>query len=360
MISLFVLNISKAQTSYIQVNGEPGLSVYLNNLYKGKTTAELNGYIIENVTPGNNLIKIVKEGYTPYEETINVKKGEVFEYKVKPFQKRVVSIMETGNSGETDKKADIPTGTLVIQSVPIQIKISMPAIEGVDDLQKNKDKWTAENLAAGSYKITFSFNNKQIQKEVKIIGSNTTTVFVNMLSGEYKEENTYAAKMAAQAELKEQIQVVDEICRQYKFKSGLSIREFTTYNPEAAFLFNNKSTMGYQAKKTEVGPSYAATYEYLGDEKNEVSYYNYTVFVSKNQGEAESKWKEMTGEFKEKFKARFITYQENSSAGGTFTVAVPGSEVDSITWHWAKSGKLYKVYINFSTQHRIYNQRKQK
>ena len=268
--------------------------------------------------------------------------------------------METGNSGETDKKADIPTGTLVIQSVPIQIKISMPAIEGVDDLQKNQDKLAAENLVAGAYKINFSFNNKQVQKEVKIIGANTTTVFVNMLSGEYKEENTYAAKMAAQAELKEQIQIVDEICRQYKFKSGLSIREFIQYNPESAFLFNNKFGSGYQAKKTAVGPSFVSTYEYLGDSKDEICYYNYIAFVSKDQAEAVARWSEMSKAFKEKFSSKYITYHNSSSTEGTFTVEVPDSEADAIRLHWAKSGKQYKVYINFSTQHRIYSERRGK
>ena len=74
-------SLAQSQTSYIQVNGEPGLSVFLNGDFQGKTTAELKGYIIENVTPGENLIKIVKEGYTPFEEKISVRAGEVLAYK---------------------------------------------------------------------------------------------------------------------------------------------------------------------------------------------------------------------------------------------------------------------------------------
>jgi len=172
-----------AQTSYIQVNGEPDLSVYLNNQFKGKTSAEFNGLIIENVTAGKNLIKIVKAGYTPFEENITVKPGEVFAYKVKPFAKHVVEISEQGNDAETNKKARIQTGKLIIQSVPIEIKISIPDIEGIQNSPKKKDEWIAEKLPVGTYSITFTFNQKVITKSIDIGGYKTTNVFVNMLDG---------------------------------------------------------------------------------------------------------------------------------------------------------------------------------
>lgn len=76
------------QTAYIEVKGEPDLSVYLNSKFKSKTTAELGGCIIENITPGKNLIKIVKEGFIPFEETITIKPNEVFSYTVKPLEKK--------------------------------------------------------------------------------------------------------------------------------------------------------------------------------------------------------------------------------------------------------------------------------
>ena len=184
---ILVANILFGQTAYIQVTGEPNLSVFLNNQFKGKTNVEFNGYIIEKVPAGKNIIKIVKEGYTPFEETITVKSGEVFAYKVKPFSKNTVYISEEGNTGQTEKKALLETGKLIVQSLPIEIKITIPDIEGINKKLKAKDKWIAENIATGNLEITFSFGEKVITKTIKIEKDRVTTVFVNMLNGDFVE-----------------------------------------------------------------------------------------------------------------------------------------------------------------------------
>lgn len=174
-----------AQKSYIQITGEANLSVYLDNQFKGKTTTELNGYIIQDVSAGSHKIKIVKQGYTPFEETISVKVGEVFSYTVKPFVKHAVTISEQGNSGETDKQVEARTGKLILQSVPIQIKITMPSIEGVKNLQKTKDEWVVNDIQVGTWDIEMSFGGKTIKKQIVVTENDVTKVFVNMLSGEF-------------------------------------------------------------------------------------------------------------------------------------------------------------------------------
>jgi hypothetical protein len=235
-VLLFFSQQLTAQNAYIQVNGEPGLSVFLNGSFKGKTTAELGGYIIENVKPGQNLIKIVKQGFTPFEETITVKPGEVLSYKVKPFSKHVVTISEEGNNAETDKKAKVETGKLIVQSVPIEIKLTMPAIEGVTNKAKTKDEWIADNIPSGEYKIIFTFNNKTIEKSVAITGNETTKVFVNMLSGEVQIKNSLDEKLQLQGFQ----QYVGNLARKYKYKNGLSQSEFINYNPESSKAFRKK------------------------------------------------------------------------------------------------------------------------
>lgn len=59
IISLFA-NVN-AQKTYIQVVAEPGVSVFLDGTFKGKTSADINGLILEDITPGEHLIKVVKE-----------------------------------------------------------------------------------------------------------------------------------------------------------------------------------------------------------------------------------------------------------------------------------------------------------
>ncbi len=236
LLLLLFSNFGNAQTAYIQVNGEAGLLVYLNSSFKGKTTAEYKGLIIENVTAGKNLIKIVKEGFTPYEEAITVKPGEVFAYNVKPFTKHLVEISQQGNTGETDKKATVKTGKLIIQSVPIEIKITIPDIEGVDKSQKTKDEWMADKIPAGNYEITFSWGEKTVTKNVAIESDKVTGVFVNMLNGEFVVKIKLEEKQQRKADSLSVIRTMDSLCRFYKFKRGLYESSFRSYNPEAAAL----------------------------------------------------------------------------------------------------------------------------
>lgn len=255
---LFVIasNLVFGQGTYIQVEGDADLSVYLNNQLRGKTTAELNGLIIENVTPGKNLIKIVKEGFTPYEEYITVKPGEVFAYKVKPFTKHLVNISEQGNTGETDKKAKIETGKLVVQSVPIGINITIPDIEGVSNMPKTKDKWAADNIPAGTYSITFTFNEKVITKTIEVHGNDTTRVFVNMLSGDF---NTRSAKSEKQEKEKLKIakdltliKYINDLATTYQFKPRLNENETRLYNTGTDKLMTTRNMMehNYSGDKT--------------------------------------------------------------------------------------------------------------
>jgi hypothetical protein len=237
-----------AQTAYIQVTGEPDLSVYLNNKYKGKTTAELNGYIIENVSPGSNLIKIEKDGFTPFEEYVTVKPGEVFSYKVKPFTKHLVKISEQGSVGETAKKARVETGKLIIQSVPIEIKITIAEIDGILNSAKTRDEWQADNIPAGSYDVTFTFNQKVINKTIEIRKNDTTRFFINMLNGSSTVKSSLDERMRLDniQYLKDEkvFRFVDSLCKLYKFKAGLTASEFRRYNPEAdaIMLSSNFST----------------------------------------------------------------------------------------------------------------------
>tara|TARA_R110001592_G_C13080497_1_gene742592 strand:- start:58 stop:1164 length:1107 start_codon:yes stop_codon:yes gene_type:complete len=238
---LLISTILQAQSAYIQVVGEPNLSVFLNNSFKAKTTSDLGGCIIENVTPGKNLIKIVKDGYTPFEETITVKSGEVLEYKVKSFTKHKVYVSEEGNTNETDKKAIVKTGKLIIQSVPIEIKITITDIDGINNSAKTKDKWQADEIPEGEYKIAFIYNKKIITKTVEIIGNETTSLFVNMLNGDFKSNNTVEDEIK---KIKEgEVRFMNYIHSNYKI--GLTVEETKKAYPELSLkIIKHKNQTG--------------------------------------------------------------------------------------------------------------------
>lgn len=329
LLMCFAHSTTNAQNAYIQVNGEAGLSVFLNGQFKGKTTAELNGYIIENVTPGSNRIKIVKEGYTPFEENISVRSGEVLSYKVKPFAKHVVTISEKGNNDETDKKASIATGKLIIQSVPIEIKITIPDIEGISDKLKTKDEWIADKIPAGQYKIIFSFNNKIIEKDVEITGDETVRVFANMLNGEIKVKNSQSVKQ----EIESYARVVDQLALKYKFKTGLTPKEFASYNVDAARLFRLKgnkfnNTISYSNTSSKGNPYPEGPYALWVDrDLNEVIYYNIILESGNNTLAHNLHFEQYISDIREQIGDAFI---KNTQYG--IEIDVPGASVNlSIT-----------------------------
>lgn len=345
LISILLLLTQQliAQTAYIQVNGEPGLSVFLNGSFKGKTTAELGGYIIENVKPGQNLIKIVKQGFTPFEETISVKPGEVLAYKVKPFSKHIVTISEEGNNAETDKKAKIETGKLIIQSLPIEIKITIPAIEGVTNKAKTKDEWIAENIPSDEYKIIFTFNNKTIERNVLINGSETTRVFVNMLSGEVKIKNSLDEKLELQVFQK----YIMELALKYKYKNGLSEDQFKSYNPESTKLFKKKAfrsngTVSYSNIGGLTNPYPEGASHVMIGTSYTVSSYQYIV-QSGNADAVTTAFEQAVSEAKSNIAEKYIT----KTAYG-IDINVPGTGILLSIQKW-NYNKWHAFAYNFST-----------
>ncbi|HKK43352.1 MAG TPA: PEGA domain-containing protein [Bacteroidales bacterium] len=176
IIALIVPYLLNAQTSYIQVEAEAGISVYIDNAFKGKTSTDYGGLIIEDVTPGSRAIKLVKDGFIPQEDKIDVKSGEVYTYKVQPFIPKI-KITESGNSGE--QEIELKVGTLKIQSLPVSIRIEIPAL-GVNTT-KQKDEWMAEDVPMGIYPATFKYKDKSVKFRIVVEHNAKTHLMVNML-----------------------------------------------------------------------------------------------------------------------------------------------------------------------------------
>ena len=300
------------QSAYIQVNGEPDLSVFLNNKFKGKTTVDLGGYIIENVTPGKNLIKIVKEGFIPFEETITIKPDEVFSYKVKPFVKNKVTISEAGNTGETDKKAMVETGKLIIQSVPINIKITIPSIEGVSNNTKNKDEWIVDNISEGSREVLFTYNKKTIKKTFEIIGGETTNLFINMLNGDFKTKNTIEEKIKVSV-------FIDSISNVYKSNTKLKREDFKSNNAKTSNQSINILTAGIVGSLLTKTPKSETPTEISSDNLEK---YGYTILISKkNRVEVTDHYNKIVAELKN-FPANYRTIGAAESIVTDFDVQV--------------------------------------
>ena len=170
-------------TGHIQVKCEPGVSIFLDGNFIGDTEKEMGGLIIKDVTAGEHSLKAVKKTFEPQVETIKVSSGRVLTYTVKPFIPKII-ITEEGETKQTEIK--LQAGTLVIQSLPVECEISIPAL-GFSKTLKKKDKWTAEPIPSGIYRAAFKAMGKEIPYELEIETGHIRHLMVDFLSDEVKD-----------------------------------------------------------------------------------------------------------------------------------------------------------------------------
>lgn len=254
ILSVFLLAMAQiivAQSTHIQVVAEPDISVFLDGIFKGRTTMEFNGAIIENIEPGSHLIKVVKEGYNPQEEVINVKKGEVYVYKVNPAFVPSIKITQKGNIGQ--QELDKMLGNIRIQSLPVEIFISIPLL-GMNE-NKIKDEWTATALPVGFYPVTFTWKDKTMNDTVEVKSNMLTHLFVNMIRGtiEYRSEEITEPIIQVQEEQDAQEEISTPEVSNPKLMPFSILYSGSTSSPFGIKLQYCKSFGVYASFKTDFG-----------------------------------------------------------------------------------------------------------
>ncbi len=184
VIFAFGIFATSIAQSYIQIVSEPDIKVFIDGKFKGVTNADLGGFIVEGLQAGEYAVKLVKEDCIPQLGNVKLNYGDVHVYTSKPFAPKI-SIAQSGNknqSAEVYKKMldmQVKTGSLKIQSLPVQIQISIPGA-GITS-QKTDDKWLANEVVAGSYPVTYSWRGYELKDTLTISPYAETFVFVDML-----------------------------------------------------------------------------------------------------------------------------------------------------------------------------------
>jgi len=244
-----------SQDTYIQVVSESGISVFLDGKFKGKTSLDMEGLIIELNKGGDYTIKVVKEGYSPQKEKISVNNGEVRIYKVRPFIPSV-RIRQKGN--QDNQTIELKSGDLKIQSIPVAIKISIPDL-GISS-GKTEDEWYAEGIPEGTYGTSFSLNNKVYKEQIKIADQKLTSLLIDLRTGKI----TYRADNNKAIDRQEEVQLIRE--EQYRIeRERQRLEEERLKKEEQADKLNKlgRNTYGRQGVGEE-----ERSQEYSGGEGN--------------------------------------------------------------------------------------------
>lgn len=191
LIFLFVIGSQSyaQETGNIQIECEPGVLIFLDGDYQGKTKSVLNGIILQDIRPGEHKIKAVKEGYLPIFKNFDLNKGEITKIDIDNFLPNI-KITQKGKELKTAMKNR--TGSLLIQSLPIECIISISKL-GIVNSKKQKDQWLAENIPIGQYNVQAEAFDIQISQKVRIMKDKRTRILLNF----FKEKTKKSVKKSA-------------------------------------------------------------------------------------------------------------------------------------------------------------------
>ena len=125
-----------SEPAYIQVKSPPGVRIFVDGTLKGVTARDVGGLIIEGLAPGRHTVRAQKEGFQPQVGTVVLTPGQVLEYVVKPF-KQAIRISQEGQTEE--ETIEVPVGSVVIQSLPIQCRVSCASLD--IESKKSRGPW---------------------------------------------------------------------------------------------------------------------------------------------------------------------------------------------------------------------------
>lgn len=75
-------SMAAAQTGTLQIYCEPGINIYIDNQYKGKSNTEMAGLLIEDLPIGVISVRAVKTGYASQTSEVSISSDSISEIKI--------------------------------------------------------------------------------------------------------------------------------------------------------------------------------------------------------------------------------------------------------------------------------------
>lgn len=106
----------------LQVNADPGISIWLNNEFKGKTTKEQNGLLIPDLAPGEYFLKASMPGYDEAETQFTIAVDQSVEWRIK-LTDAALKVEDSVLRIDSTMIRSAPTGVVVVRSMPLTAEI---------------------------------------------------------------------------------------------------------------------------------------------------------------------------------------------------------------------------------------------
>ena len=186
LYSIVVMNMFVPQIifagSLLQISAEPGVSIWLNREFSGKTTREQRGLVIADIKPGEYVLKASMPGYDPVETLINVKDNQTIEWSIKQAR----PVMQVENSVKRIDSSMIrsePTGTIILKSIPLNAEIFFD-----NELIGLTDK-NLMYVPAAEHTVKFVFQKSELAKTFALQADESILLRADFMKGEIVKDS---------------------------------------------------------------------------------------------------------------------------------------------------------------------------
>lgn len=145
----------------VQITCKPGLRIYLDGNFVGKSNTSEDGKYLSNLLPGIHTIRVEKAGFAPKTFRVKVISNKAIEIKVGNF----IPGVKLSETEESDKETVTRvTGSLIIYSAPITCEIHFLG----ETYSKDAPEKRLDYVPVGSHSIRFKRGQKKLSYTVKI------------------------------------------------------------------------------------------------------------------------------------------------------------------------------------------------
>ncbi len=167
----------------LQINAEPGVSIWLNNELAGKTTREENGLVIADLAPGEYFLKASKPGYDSTEILLKVENNQAIEWRIK-LAKPVMKVEDSVKRIDGSLIRSDPTGTFILKSIPLNAEIFFDG----DSIGSADKKLTY--VPAAEHTVKFVFQKRELAKKFSLQPDEIISLRADFAKGEIVRETT--------------------------------------------------------------------------------------------------------------------------------------------------------------------------
>lgn len=183
--------------SLLQINAEPGVSIWMNGHSIGKIGGEEQGMLLRVLEPGAYVLKASRPGYNPVETVFTVGNEQSVEWHV-VLAGPVMQVEDTVLRVESTMLRSEPTGTMVLQSIPLNAEILLDG----KPIGKTGKKVTF--VPAGAHTVRFIFQQQQLEKQVSLLEGESLLLRADFMKSEVVGESDMIGSRLGAATIKMQ------------------------------------------------------------------------------------------------------------------------------------------------------------